>query len=198
MPRDMPAQQPTVGILLAAGSGTRFGGGKLVHPLDDGIAIAVHAARNLIAASLDVLAVVRSGDFALADMLEQEGCSVTPCKEAVGGMGYTLAHGVARTRDAAGWVVALADMPRIRPATIIAIRDALAAGAAIAAPVYRGERGHPVGFSSALGGELVALSGDSGAKAVLQRHANAIVLIDCDDPGVVLDIDQKSDLGRIV
>jgi molybdenum cofactor cytidylyltransferase len=113
-------------------------------------------------------------------------------------MGYTLAHGVARTRDAAGWVVALADMPRIRPATIIAIRDALAAGAAIAAPVYRGERGHPVGFSSALGGELVALSGDSGAKAVLQRHGNAIVLIDCDDPGVVLDIDQKSDLGRIV
>ena len=198
MPRDMPAQQPIVGILLAAGSGTRFGGGKLVHPLDDGVAIAVHAARNLRAANLDVLAVVRSGDFPLADMLEQEGCRVTPCKEAVGGMGHTLAHAVASTRDAAGWVVALADMPRIRPASITAIRTALEAGATIAAPLYRGERGHPVGFSSALGGELAVLSGDSGAKTVLQRHRDAIVVIECDDPGVVLDIDQKSDLGRIV
>jgi molybdenum cofactor cytidylyltransferase len=197
MPRDMAAQQPIVGILLAAGAGTRFGGGKLVHPLDDGIAIAVHAARNLIAANLDVIAVVRSGDFPLADMLEQEGCRVTPCKEAVQGMGHTLAHGVARTRDAAGWIVALADMPKIRPATITAISRALGAGAMIAAPAYRGERGHPVGFSSALGGELTALSGDSGAKAVLQRHQDAVVLIECDDPGVVLDIDQKSDLGRI-
>ena len=34
-------------ILLAAGAGSRFGGGKLLHPLDDGVAIAAHAARNL-------------------------------------------------------------------------------------------------------------------------------------------------------
>jgi molybdenum cofactor cytidylyltransferase len=187
-----------VGVLLAAGEGVRFGGGKLVHPLDDGSAIAAHAARNLVAAGLDVVAVVRAGDFPLADILEQEGCQVTPCAEAVHGMGHTLAHGVTASRDAAGWIVALGDMPRVKPATIEAIAGALAAGAAIAAPVYRGERGHPVGFASRLREELMQLAGDTGAKAVLQRHAEEIVLVDCDDPGVVLDIDRKADLERIL
>ena len=55
-------------ILLAAGSGTRFGGDKLLHPLSDGVAIGAHAARNLISAGLDVIAVVKPGDFPLADM----------------------------------------------------------------------------------------------------------------------------------
>jgi molybdenum cofactor cytidylyltransferase len=89
-------------------------------------------------------------------------------------------------------------MPRVKPATIEAIAGALAAGAAIAAPVYQGERGHPVGFASRLRDELTQLVGDTGAKAVLQRHAEEIVLVECDDPGVVLDIDRKADLDRVL
>lgn len=194
----MTVQQPIVGVLLAAGSGNRFGGGKLVHPLDDGVAMAAHAARNLIAAGLHVIAVTRTGDFPLADMLEEEGCQVMPCAESVRGMGHTLAHGIASSRDAGGWVVALADMPRIRPATIAAVAAALADGAMIAAPRYKGARAHPVGFAAPLREELLFLSGDTGAKSVLQRHADVIRLIDCDDPGVVLDIDVKADLGRVL
>src|SRR5690242_6988872 len=72
-------QKNIIGILLAAGTGSRFGGDKLLHPLPDGVAIAAHAARNLLGAGLNVTAVVRPGDFPLADMLEQEGCAVTVC-----------------------------------------------------------------------------------------------------------------------
>jgi molybdenum cofactor cytidylyltransferase len=197
--RNMSAQQPIVGILLAAGAGTRFGGAKLVHPLDDGVAIAAHAARNLFAAELPlVVAVVRPGDFPLAEMLEQEGCEVMPCAESARGMGHTLAHGIQSTRDVSGWIVALADMPRIDPRTIQQVARALAAGATIAAPVYKGERGHPVGFSASLRDELLRLSGDSGARAVLERHRDEVQLIECDDPGVLVDIDRKSDLERAV
>jgi molybdenum cofactor cytidylyltransferase len=192
----MTSQPPLVAVLLAAGAGTRFGGGKLLHPLSDGVAIAAHAARNLRAAMLDVVAVVRPGDFPLADMLEQEGCHVTMCAEAVRGMGYSLAHGITTAREAGGWVVALADMPRIRPSTVEAVAAAISSGALLAAPVYDGERGHPVAFSSKLRNELSALTGDSGARAVLERHASEIELVDCDDPGVVLDVDARNDLTR--
>jgi molybdenum cofactor cytidylyltransferase len=185
-----------VGILLAAGSGSRFGGDKLLHPLPDGVAIAAHAARNLIASGLNVTAVVRPGDFPLADMLEQEGCHVTVCQDAAQGMGASLAHAIRTERNAGGWVVALADMPRIKPETIKRMADALAAGAAIAAPRYQGSRGHPVGFAAGFGNELAALSGDHGARSLLERHRDAIVLIDCDDPGVLLDIDRRADLAR--
>lgn len=184
------------GILLAAGSGSRFGGDKLLHPLPDGVAIAAHAARNLLASGLNVTAVVRSGDFPLADMLEQEGCYVTMCAEAAQGMGVSLAHAVRGERGAAGWVVALADMPRIRPETIRRIAKAIAAEAAIAAPSYRGTRGHPVAFAARFGAELAALTGDSGARSLLEREREALVLVDCDDPGVLLDIDRRADLER--
>jgi molybdenum cofactor cytidylyltransferase len=193
----MNPQQGIVGVLLAAGAGTRFGGGKLVHPLEDGVPIAAHAARNLIAAGLHVVAVIRPGDFPLADVLEQEGCEVTHCPDSIHGMGHTLAHGVGAWREAGGWIVALADMPRLRPATIEAVADAIRAGATIAAPFHAGQRGHPVGFAASLREELLRLRGDSGAKSVLQRHADQIRRIETDDPGVLLDIDRKSDLDQV-
>lgn len=186
-----------VAILLAAGAGTRFGGGKLLHPLADGVAIAAHAARNLRAAGFDVFAVVRPGDFPLSEMLEQEGCYVTPCADAACGMGHSLAHGVSAARDATGWIVALADMPRIRPETIRSVAHAVSEGALISAPVYKGERGHPVTFSGALRPELLALAGDSGARAVLERHRGEIRLVECDDPGTMLDVDAHADLERL-
>jgi molybdenum cofactor cytidylyltransferase len=191
----VPEQSP-VALLLAAGAGSRFGGGKLLHPLEDGVAIAAHAARNLIAAGLNVTAVVRPGDFPLAELLEQEGCAVTVCPDAERGMGVSLAHGVGATRDAGGWIVALADMPRIRPQTIERVVQALRDGAAIVAPACQGDRGHPVAFAARFLHELQALIGDSGARAIVQRNQALVRVIDVDDPGVLLDIDRRSDLTR--
>src|SRR5262245_25416049 len=184
-------------VLLAAGAGSRFGGDKLLHPLADGVAIAAHAARNLLAVVPDVVAIVRWGDFPLYDTLEQEGCRVTMFQGAARGMGASLAHGVGEARNADGWVIALADMPRVPQAVIKDIMAALEDGALIAAPVHGRERGHPVGFSAQLRDELLALDGDSGARAVLQRHAADVRSIECGDPGVLLDVDKREDLARI-
>ena len=189
-------QKHIAAILLAAGAGTRFGGEKLLHPLNDGVAIAAHAARNLLAATPDVIAVVRWGDFPLYDMLEQEGCQVTMFQGAARGMGASLAHGVAQARGADGWVVALADMPRVPADVIKKIVAALEGGAVVAAPVFRQERGHPVGFGAALREELLALDGDQGARAVVERHRDSAQLIECDDPGILFDVDRKSDIPR--
>jgi molybdenum cofactor cytidylyltransferase len=183
-------------VLLAAGAGKRFGGDKLLQPLEDGVAIAAHAARNLLAVTPDVVAVVRWGDFPLYDLLEQEGCHVTMFQGAARGMGASLAHGIGQARAADGWVVALADMPRIRPDTIRKVMGALEEGALIAAPVCKGERGHPVGFGARLRDELLALDGDQGARAVLERHREAVKWVECDDPGVLYDIDRKSDIAN--
>jgi molybdenum cofactor cytidylyltransferase len=107
-------------------------------------------------------------------------------------MGASLAWGVRAAPLAAGWLIALADMPWIAPATIARVVEALRAGAPIAAPGWRGDRGHPVGLASGFYGELAALSGDEGAKAILARHQ--VTLIAAEDPGVVRDIDTPADL----
>ena len=181
-------------ILLAAGAGSRFGGDKLLHPLADGVAIAAHAARNLAAAGLAVVAVVKPGDFPLADMLEQEGCYVTICPDASRGMAASLAHGIAQSRNAAGWVIALADMPSVKSATIAGIVRELQAGKELVAPVYQGLRGHPVGFGKRFGPQLLALQGDAGARDIIAASDSALVMIEYDDPGVLHDIDRREDL----
>jgi molybdenum cofactor cytidylyltransferase len=182
------------GILLAAGAGSRFGGGKLTHAIGS-VAIGVRAARNLLAAGLPVTAVVRPGSDELTQLLQGEGVTVTVCANAADGMGVSLAHAIANTPAANGWVVALADMPHIKPESVRAVADAVRAGALIAAPQFQGERGHPVGFAARLRDELLACRGDEGARAVLQKHPADVRLIACGDPGVVYDIDCRADLG---
>lgn len=189
---------PVAGILLAAGAGSRFGGGKLTHVLGD-TAIGVRAVRNLLAAGLPVTAVVRPGSDELVKLLQAEGVTVSICENAAEGMGVSLAHAIAytaaQTPEVAGWVVALADMPHIRPETIRAVADAVREGALIAAPQFQNERGHPVGINASLRDELLALRGDEGARTVLKKHQNELRLIACSDPGVVFDIDCRADLG---
>jgi molybdenum cofactor cytidylyltransferase len=109
-------------------------------------------------------------------------------------MGASLACGVAAAGDADAFVIALADMPWIRPATIGAVVEALAGGADIAAPVQRGERGHPVGFAGRHRDALAALSGDEGARAVVARNRSGLVLVPVDDPGALRDVDERAGL----
>jgi len=183
-----------VGILLAAGAAKRFGADKLMHPLADGTPIALASARHLLRVLPNSVAVVRSAHGELAPGLRAEGLIVAECAEAAEGMGRTLAAGVRAAPHAAGWVVALADMPFIGPASIDKVAQALRDGAAIAATAFRGERGHPVGFAARYFDELGALRGDQGARDILKRDARAIVLCETDDPGVLRDIDTPADL----
>lgn len=182
------------GILLAAGAAKRFGSNKLLHPLAGGLPMALAALANLRSAIAHVIAVVRPGQALLKHRLSEAGATVIECANAEEGMGASLASGVKATGDVAGWIVALADMPYIRPDSIAKIVAALAAGATIVAPVYKGVRGHPVGISAAFRQQLETLRGDEGARSVLKENAGLVKLIEVDDPGVCRDIDTPSDL----
>lgn len=185
------------GILLAAGSASRFGGGKLLHPLPDGTPIGVAALRNLHQALPRVLVVVRAGDTVLAELFARERVPVLECAESAQGMGHSLAAGVRVEGDAAGWVIALGDMPCVQSLTIASVASALAGGARVVVPVYRGKRGHPVGFGASCRAELLALRGDTGARAVLERYAAQLQRLEVDDPGVLQDVDTSQDLQTL-
>lgn len=191
--------ESVVGILLAGGLGSRFrasgGGDKLLHPLADGTPIAVASLRNLLAAVPRVVAVVRPGAETLASALLREGADVTVCPDADEGMGRTLAHAVRHAGAVEGYIVALADMPFIQPATIRAVAACIRDGATIAAPSYRGERGHPVGFAASLREELLALAGDAGARDVVGRHRDSVRRLDVEDALVLRDVDTLDDVA---
>lgn len=182
------------GILLAAGDSRRFGSNKLLTALVDGTPLAVAAASKLVAALPQSIAVVRSGDTELAALLAGKGLRVVECAEAEGGMGHSLAAGIAAASSADAWLIALADMPSIRISTIAELISLLQTGAVMVAPFHAGRRGHPVGFSARYYAELRALSGDAGARDLLVRHASSLTHLDVDDPGVLIDVDTPADL----
>lgn len=183
-----------VGILLAAGESSRFGSRKLLHPLADGVCIGAHSAQNLRAAVDKAIAVVAPGDRALQELLTGAGMEICTCPRANEGMGASLACGVQASAAAAGWIIALADMPFVHPQTVAALAQALRGGAAIAAPVYQGQRGNPVGFSREYYPALAALAGDVGAKGMLKRDNARVIWVPVADPGVLRDIDTPHDL----
>ncbi len=187
------------GILLAAGAGKRFGGGKLKQVLPDGLAICVASARNLAAAVDQVIAVVRPSDDATHKLLAAEpNIQIVVCKRAEDGMGHSLAAAVAASSVDSHWVIALGDMPLIKPNTIRSVAEAIEQGASFAMPQYKGQRGHPVGMHSRFRADLLALEGDAGARAIIASLKSDVQLIDAEDPGVLVDIDTLADYQNLL
>jgi molybdenum cofactor cytidylyltransferase len=184
-----PSSKPLIGLLLAAGSSRRFGSNKLLHPLANNIPMAVQAARNLLGAIPTCIAVVRPEDHELKHALAALPLQVIDNPRHAEGMSGSLVCGVRASRDATGWVVALADMPYIPVSVIKQIAQQLNNGAAIVAPMYQGQRGHPVGFAARFREELLQLQGDNGARSLLHRHADQIHPLSADAPEVLIDID---------
>ena len=210
-----------VGLLLASGFGRRFDAGgrrnKLLAHLPDGRTL-ISASAHALCEALDHVAVV----VPLRGTLIEAALSDLPLRlirnpRAKEGIGASIAVGIAALRadfpNARGWLIALGDMPFIAPETIRAIADALpsidrdsrgsggndATSSAnrieIVAATYRGQRGHPVAFARTLGPDLLMLDSDVGASRLLGSHE--VRLIDCDDPGVLRDIDTREDLSRV-
>lgn len=190
----MPETRP-LGVLLAAGTGRRFGADKLLTPLpqtDEPVGIA--AARKLLEAVPDTLAVVREAEGALARRLRRLGMRVVGNPRAEAGMGTSIACAVRHSRTADAWLIALADMPWIEVSTHRQVAAALRAGAEIAVPDYGGRRGHPVGFSGIFRAELEAFAADQGARKLLATHHARVTRIPVADAGILRDVDSPSDL----
>ncbi len=142
-----------------------------------------------------VLLVLRPEDSDWARGLS--GCTKVFAAEAHLGMGHSLAAGIAAARDFDGVFIALGDMPWVEASTLEELRRRLNDRGAILRPFHNGTPGHPVGFGQAHFEPLMNLSGDEGAKVVLDQNRQRIVAIDVADVGVIRDLDvpPSSDLS---
>lgn len=192
-------------VVLAAGAGTRFGGGKLLAPwgecvlLDAALAAAFAAPARAVTVvwgadeRVPEAARAFAGRAGAADRLR-----LVHAERAAEGLAQSLRAGVASLpADCTGVFVFLGDMPRVAPGLAGRLAGALASGALAAAPTFEGRRGHPVLFGRALFPQLLALDGDRGAAAVLAGLGEALALIPSPDAGVLFDVDRPGDIERI-
>ena len=185
---------PSAGaVILAAGESTRFGSDKRRFRLADGRTMLETTLTAYRGVFDEIFLVLKPADEVWASALDK----VQPvyARDAALGMGHSLAAGVRAGRHLDYLFVALADMPDIQAMTLKRLKVAPTGPDSIVLPVYRGTPGHPVGFGSAHFGDLQHLTGDAGARDVVQAHGGSTLRIEVNDPGVLKDYDVPTRAG---
>lgn len=186
-------------VLLAAGAGSRFGGGKL---------LADYGGRPLISAALDALArspvaetlvVVGAEGAALRPVLEGYGVGIVENPRWSEGQSTSVLAGLgACGPQVEAAVVLLADQPLVEAGAVERLIQAFLRGAEVAVATYDGEPRNPVLFSRGTWPVLFEeLKGDRGAREVLRRRPEWVTLVPCDGAGDPFDVDTEEDLRRV-
>ena len=186
-------------ILLAAGAGSRFGGGKLLAPFRGRSLIEVSLA-NLADAPVDETVVVVGDDAGrLRAACEPYGVAVVENPDWAQGQSTSVRVGLeALGPEALAAVVLLADQPLVGAGAVRRLVEAFEGGAEVATATYGGRPRNPVLFSRGVWPMLVAeLAGDEGARPFLRRHPELVVRVPCDGVGDPADVDTAEDLRRL-
>jgi molybdenum cofactor cytidylyltransferase len=115
------------------------------------------------------------------------------------GMASSLQAGLAALdRQTEAALIVLADQPLVRPETLDQIAgEFLRSGRQIVIPVYKGARGNPVLIGRRLFPEIMALTGDRGARAIFSKHGEEIIRLRVEDRGILLDVDSRRDFEEL-
>jgi molybdenum cofactor cytidylyltransferase len=189
-------------LVLAAGAGVRFGGGKLKapwrgRPLIEGALAAAFAspARSVfLVTGADGEIAPLAQAFAAARREEARLVEVHAADHARG-MSASLRAGLAALpEDTEAAFVFLGDMPSIPHDAPGRLATALTLGYLAAAPLFEGARGHPVLIRRDIFRTLGDLTGDQGARRTLDQLGAGLALVPVHDSGVLYDVDAPEDL----
>jgi CTP:molybdopterin cytidylyltransferase MocA len=183
-------------VLLAAGSGSRFGGRKLLAPYR-GRPLIESSLANLAQAPVDETVVVVGDDAkTLRAVCEPFGVRVVDNPDWEQGQSTSVRAGLlALGPEVRAAVVLLADQPLVGAGAVERLVAAFEGGARVAAATYDAKRRNPVLFSRAVWPLLLEeLSGDEGARAVLRRHPDLLTEVPCEGVGDPADVDTAEDL----
>ena len=193
------------GIILAAGNSRRFGSDKRRSLLFSGETLLEATIRKALTCLPAILVVLRNGDQAFAAQL-MAGINDSRVRyylapDSAQGMAHSLANSVGQVQNWEAALVMLGDMPFLETHTIKQILDAYASEvnrgtnpAPIVVPCLGAKFGHPVLFSQHYFRAITLLTGDRGARPIIDAHPEYLVKLAVTDDGVLLDVDRPADL----
>jgi CTP:molybdopterin cytidylyltransferase MocA len=186
-------------VLLAAGTGSRFGGDKLLAPFR-GRPLIESTLCELREAPLDeIIVVVGAEGEKLRAISTAYGARTVENPDWAEGISTSVRRGLSacgpRARAA---VVALADQPLVGAEAVERLVEAFEGGAEVAVATYGGELRNPVLFARGIWPLLEReLSGDEGARVALKRYSELVTEVPCDDVADPADVDTVEDLRRL-
>ncbi len=204
-PATKPAEKAPRGpriaaILLAAGKSSRMGVNKMLEEIDGRPMVARTARRLLSSRARPVVAVLGNEADAVDAALGKLPLERVRNPDYADGLSTSLKRGLAALPAGIdGVVICLGDMPLIAGRDLdrlIAAFNPLE-GRAIIVPIRRGQRGNPVLWSRQFFPEMAALSGDQGARRLIEEHADLVAEVEMDNDAVLTDIDTPEALAQL-
>jgi molybdenum cofactor cytidylyltransferase len=188
------------GVVLAAGAGRRFGGGKQLAALE-GRPLLEHALVAAAGSGLDPRFVVLGANAErILATVDLHGHEPVLCPDWEEGLAASLRAGVtaARSAGADAVLITLGDQPKVSTEAItriLAARGGPKGSSKAVRASYAGKPGHPTVLEEALFDTLLALKGDAGARGVFDPAFTH--LVPCDDVALDTDVDVVADLEAL-
>lgn len=184
-------------VILAAGLARRMGGpNKLLLP---------HRGKPLVAWSVEAALGSRAGSVILVTGRDGDdvgrAAGVHPKLERAhnpnpeDGLASSLKLGLARTRDAACAAVLLGDMPGVDAPLLDALFEAWRDSAYALVPTHAGEIGNPVLLSRAAIADCAALTGDRGARKLIEANPERVIRAPVSTRAIFADFDAPEDFS---
>jgi molybdenum cofactor cytidylyltransferase len=201
-PRDPESESAphVAAVLLAAGQGTRMGGGKMTAVLA-GKSLVRHAAEAVEASSASPLITVLGHDAINVERsLAGIDTVLVQNLDYANGMSTSVKVGIAAVPDtASGALILLGDMPNVTADIIKRLLAAFAQNpnAKAVVPTLAGQRGNPIIIGRSLFGEVMKLTGDAGARKLLSTLGSSVIEVAIEDAAVLLDVDTPEALAAL-
>ena len=181
-------------IYLAAGSGRRFGGNKLLYPLEG---------RPLFSYGLETLCravelrpqcrlTVVSRYPQILEAARAAGGRAVDSPQSTRGISHTIRAALAALPPVSGedfLFFAVADQPWLEVDTLLRLVDAARPGVPGGTAAFGERVGNPTFFSAALFPKLYALTGDQGGRPILRELGADCIRIQAEHPWELDDLD---------
>ena len=186
-------------ILLAAGQSKRMVGENKLAKKIQGVPLIKHSVKNILASSVDELIIVLGYKKEIIEKLIDKSGKIKFIfnKDFESGMASSIKTGLnSLSEKTESFFICLGDMPMVGHGVynqLIKSKD----NKEIIVPIYKGQQGNPVLFNKSMKEKIMGITGDVGAKKILELNKDKILNIETNDQSVVKDFNTKDNFNSL-
>ena len=186
-------------ILLAAGQSKRMAGENKLTKKIKGIPLIKHSVKNILASSIDELIIVLGYQKEIIEKLidKNEKIKFVFNKNFESGMASSIKTGLNNLSEKTeAFFICLGDMPMVSHDIynqLIKSKD----NKEIIAPTYEGQQGNPVLFDKSMKETVMSITGDIGAKKMLELNKDKIFVLEINDQSIVKGFNTQDDFSSL-